>query len=311
MIEGRFRMIEVIAEKAQSLNSIYEPYLYKEGITATVGDPGVCKTTVGYALGMKLSEGEKFLGISPGRPIKVLLLDFESGDSLIKLKYEQMGEGKSYPNLRVYNGVDALYPTLRMEFDELYQVFPFEFMLIDNLGSAFGLRDENDNAEAEGYIKMLRADCRAYDCAIMIYHHPSKANLKGTRKGSGAFAWARYCDVYLNLNLVEDEEGMVEIEIAKHRLSENVGSKFFRKMGSGYFEECQPPLGYSHQGVKYPVDQVCESILNKHGVHKRVDLLAITTQKGWSNELLGKALEKLVREKRIKRGPDYGFYTIP
>lgn len=320
-MDKEFRMVQTIASNAPTIETLYTPYLYRQYLTLVVGDPGVCKTTLGYALSMAISEGKEFLGVKPLRPIKTLLLDFESGDGLIKQKYDEIGDGESYYNLQIYNGYEG-YSSIKDKVKELYNEFQFEFILIDNLGSAFSIRDENDNAEAIKRLKALREDTKRYNSAVLIYHHPSKANMTGTRKGSGAFAWARYADIHINLNALgvegspyaddPDCRDIIEIEIAKHRISGNEQTKFFRKIGYSHFENCEPPKDYKYlKSYTTLIDKAIIAICDRKGNFQRKDIVShVMNQINCSDLTVDTALKRLVTEGIIRKTEIYGEYQV-
>ena len=307
---SRFRMFDKVANDAEPITSVGKPFFYKNSLTLAIGDPGVSKTTLSYALAVAFSEGKDFLGIHVEHPIKILILDFESGDSLIKAKYDAMGEGKEYPNIRIFNEIGLSINEILPDLDFLYNEFPFELVIVDNMGCAFNTQDENDNAEAIKHIKTIKELARKYDASVLMYHHPSKANMNGTRKGSGAFAWARYSDICLNLNALDNN--IVEIEIAKHRLEEELESIYYQKMGEGLFERCDPPAGNPEvkKTTLYPVDRACTAILALKGHKKKAELNALTGALKCSEEVIKKAIDRLVRNGDIQRSSEYGYYDI-
>jgi len=294
---------------------VWKPYLYRKALTYVVGDPGIGKTTFGYALAQALGLGEAFMGLKPEKPLNILILDFESSDGLLVRKGMELGD---FPdNVLVLNDAESSMTQLIKtgEIEKLYHAMPFDLLLIDNLGMAFNLRDENDNAEAEKHCKELRTIVNTYDCAILLYHHPSKnLEISGTRKGSGAYAWARYCNIHLNMNQIDKENGIIEIETAKNREDDDQQTRFIQKIGDSQFVECEPPADFRPTNIgrrEYPIHKAMQIISQMKGRHSRADIVARVVRELDVHPLTAdKALKRMLNKGEIQAG-DYGKYDIP
>jgi hypothetical protein len=197
-----------------------------------VGDPGVCKTTMGYALGMSLCQGLKFLGVHADCDVKIAYLDFESSDSLISQRTDLIDpDNVSIPNFDIWNEGEFSLPEIAPVIVARAEKYGYNVIIIDNQSTAFSTFDENDNAEAFKQIKIIRQLANDANAAVILYHHPSKMlsavidpniMLPGLNKASGAGSRARLVDIIYNLNRTPSAD-LVQLECAKDRILGKTG----------------------------------------------------------------------------------------
>jgi len=305
-----------ISKTAKRSESLCGSIVYRNKLTHIVGEPGVGKTTFTYAFGLNVSNGLEFIGIKPSRLLKVLIVDFESGEEIVKDKYDDMNWEMPDTNLRVVLEQDLFLDSSGMmnKLRKVYESFPFDLMFIDNQGTAFPIRDENDNAEAVKHLTFVRKKIAVgFNCGVVIYHHPAKSNALDLRKGSGAFAWARYCDIAFNMIEVDKDEHIVQLLETKNRIRDNNKLIFFKKIGIGLFEECLPPSELEFRPNKaYAVNAVCKYFTeNMKGLHQRKEFVREGIQLGHSEATVDNALKELVKLGMALQGGDvpYGFYN--
>jgi RecA-family ATPase len=312
---SKLKRLSEVSKTAVIQVPLWGDLLIRKKITHITGEPNIGKTTFTYTFGLHVSNKMEFLGITPQEPVKVLIVDFESDESLAKTKYDNMGNDFPDENLRVIFEQELYIDSSTMIEDliNIHKKFPFDIMFVDNQGTAFPIRDENDNAEAVRHIKVLRKLASLFNCAIVLYHHPSKADNEGLRKGSGAFAWVRYCDIACNLSETDKENHIVELEYTKNRFAESAENLYFQKMGMGMFEKRTITDTSKKVTAKYPVDIVANFILDMHGEFQRKEITDKCIEKfAYSVRLIDKALDKLVNRNKISAMTDkYGYYKIP
>ncbi len=315
-----FQNVRRIRKESNMLEPLWGDYIYRQALTVIIGDPGIGKTTLIYSLMANTSTYGEFLEIPATKELMYLPLDFESASPLIKKRVE------SYKKLELVNALDELYIyNSEFTFDEILPEirkfntgnYKFDVLIIDNLMTAFNMQDENDNSEAIKRIRQLRKLAKELDCAIIMLHHPSKANADGMRKGSGAFAWARSADIYLNFNSMGS---IIEIEQAKNRCAENKDSIYCCKNGNGEFTRCEKPENIiiertednDKESVRAtPRNEVKSIVLKYVGSHTRSEIIEFikkNTEKEYSTALMDKALRELVRENKLEW--KYGIYKI-
>ena len=314
---SKLRQLSEVSKTAVIQVPMWGDLLVRKKITHITGEPGIGKTTFTYTFGLHVSNAMEFLGILPldNKPLKTLIVDFESDDGLAKKKYDDMGSNFPDNNLRVIFEQELYIDSPKMLSDliTIHKYFSFDIMFIDNQGTAFPIRDENDNAEAVRHVKVLRKLANLFNCAIVVYHHPSKSNNEGLRKGSGAFAWVRYCDIACNLVSPKDDTNhIVQLAYTKNRFVDSASDIYFQKMGAGMFERVVV-MDLQESNAKYPVDIVSNFIVTLHGEWQRKEIIEkCTTQFDYSERLIIKSIERLTRDKKIiPMTEKYGYYEIP
>lgn len=309
--EDLFRTLATIRKNAKPLEPLWGFLLYKKAITSIIGDPGVCKTTMGYGLSTSLCLGQPFLGISPEELIRALYLDFESSDSLIVSRANLiLSDVVDVPNFYIYNIVDYYLPHIAQKAIKFCNEKGINLVLVDNQSMAFNTRDENDNAEAIKQMKFIRSFTNACNASTIVFHHTSKANLSGTRKGSGAFARARLADICINLEVPDEEQPeIIRFTLVKNRLIDEKVLWYFKKE-EGKFIFCEPPLSASGQPTNtalYKAQQEILSTVNSDKEYKHSELVTLLSAKGIDNATVGNALKRLLQQGRLVK-PRYGYY---
>lgn len=305
-----FRPIDKVRREAPPLEPLWGYFLFKKAITSIVGDPGVCKTTWGYGLAKELCLGQVFLDIGAEEVVNALYMDFESADSLVASRANLVIGDTQIPNLYIYNVVDYYLPQIAKVAIDFCKEHDINLIFVDNQSMAFSTRDENDNAEAIKQMRFLRTFTVACNAACISFHHTSKANLTGTRKGTGAFARARLADVCINLDVpVEDEPNIVRLETVKNRLVDEKVLWYFKKE-EGKFTFTEPPLGVSGQPTNTSIYKAQRALLDYMQIRKQYEfgiLVSTVGVNGISPDVVDKALRRLVQQGRIKK-PRYGVY---
>lgn len=308
--EDLFRTIDHIRANAPPLEPLWGDFLLRKAITSIVGDPGICKSTMGYGLAGAGCLGLPFLDIKFEEPTVVLYMDFESADSLVASRASLVFGETKIPNFYIYNSIEFYLKQVAEPIINFCTGHKVNLLFIDNQTAAFNTRDENDNSEAATQMRFVRQLTNACNTATVIFHHTSKANLSGTRKGTGAFARARLADICINLNYPqEDDESIVSFQVAKNRV---VTEKpfWYLKKSKGGFAITDPPLGAIGQprvnSIIYKVQQDILALLNNGQQYKRKDL--IMKLPDYETRTVDEALEKLKRLGRVN-SPQYGFYA--
>jgi len=307
--EQLFRKLDDIRKNAPPLEPLWGYFLFRKHVTSIVGDPGVCKTTFGYGLGMTLCKGETFLEIKPEEPIRVLYMDFESADSLIASRASLIS-GETTPNFYIFNIVDYHLPHIYDHACSFCDEKSVNLIFIDNQSMAFHTRDENDNAEAIKQMRLIRSFAQSCNCAVVVFHHTSKADLAGTRKGTGAYARARLADICVNINRFEDPPDVVGLETVKNRLVD-APVLWYLKKEEGQFHFTEPPMGVSGQPTDtaiYKAQQEILSAVNSNKEYKHNELITILEAKNIDSATVGNALKRLLQQGRLVK-PRYGYYA--
>lgn len=318
-----FRSIDRIKKDAKPLQPLWGNFLYKKAITSIVGDPGAGKTTFGYELGGNLCLGKSYLDIPPEEKVSMVYMDFESADSLVASRGTIVFKETPIPNFIVYNTPDFYLTQVIGVTIEYCRENHINILAIDNQTTAFATRDENDNAEAAKQMKLIRQLANAIDAAVILFHHTSKANLSGTRKGTGAFARARLADVCVNINNVDEEKrDVIYVEMVKNRFDDSEKVLWYLKKEEGSFSRVEPPLGGLSLGearvntMIYRATNEVLSILRNGNTPsespvqmKFHQIVSEMIKRGFSENWADMAVRKLKQQNRIS-SPVYGYYAL-
>lgn len=212
----------------------------------------VHNTTFNYTLIDSLIHKRPFLDIDGCKEIKgirVLYLDLESSDSLIKSRRAMLDLEDSDQFLKC-NLPNVVLPELEHYIDRFIKdTGPLHIIFVDPLRMAFNTRDENDNAEASKQMKILRYWCEKFNCSVVIVHHSSKADMSGTRKGSGAYARTSLADIVWNFEQLGEgySRDLFKFYIPKNRCVDDDLVMCIRK-DAGSFKRVDFPMGYQFFG---------------------------------------------------------------
>lgn len=316
--EELFRPIGKVRENAPPLEPLWGDLLLKKTVTSIVGDPGICKTTMGYGLAGAGCLGKSFLGINFEEPAIVLYMDFESADSLVASRANLVFGDTEIPNFYVYNAIDYYLKQVADVTIKFCRSHNINLLFIDNQTAAFNTRDENDNSEAARQMRFVRQITQAVNAATIIFHHTSKSNLSGVRKGTGAFARARLADICINLDYPEkDNDSIISFRVVKNRLVTEKPFWYLEKK-EGQFIVTDPPLGaIGKPAVDTKIYKAQEALLN---ILRNSDipcneglsfgaLAKAMQEKDFTKNWTDHAIRRLVLQNRIYR-VKYGYYAI-
>jgi len=304
-------------ESAPNLEPIWGNWLFRNTIVEQVGEPGISKTTFNYAFASALLNSKPFLNVNGLHPklAYILYIDLESDDTLIKARRHLLGL-QNNPYFLKCNQPNVTLYELEPHIDRLIKNKPISIIFIDPLRSAFSTHDENDNAEASQQMKYLRYLTQKWHCAIILVHHSSKAELGGTRKGSGAYARVALADICWNFEKLGDEypPELFKFYIPKSRQIQDDLCLCIKREG-GSFEEVEFPVGYAvrESGTRiYSLQQAIDIVMQDKHKRKPQEILEqvnAATGKEYTRQALFKALTALIQLGVIKK-TGYGEYIL-
>jgi archaellum biogenesis ATPase FlaH len=185
-------------------------------MTLWTGPDGEGKTYLAQHMALAVANGSTFLDM-PCQKSPVLYVDLENPAYAVQERLRQISGGEdAVPSLRVWGIWNEHQPpqagselllTIAKETKPLVIVDPFRY---------FHNAEENDSTAMAGVMQYLRA-CAAYGCAVVILHHPSKAE-GSTGRGSSAIRGA--CDLAF-LHSLDKESGLITLKVDKNRFGES------------------------------------------------------------------------------------------
>ncbi|MDF2810386.1 MAG: hypothetical protein K0S56_1417 [Microvirga sp.] len=186
-----------------------------EGICFLAGQSGSGKTFLAVDLAVSLAAGLPFFGRKVSERVGVVILAAE-GESTMALRVHAACVHKSLnmplplswqgdvPNLAASREIDEMVGRLRAVDERFQQEHDVRLgcVVIDTLAAAFGLEDENNNAEASKIIRLMSRMAAALNAVVMPIHHYGKSAETGLR---GASAWRAGADAVLAVTADRDE----------------------------------------------------------------------------------------------------------
>lgn len=256
-------------EAAADIQPLWGNWIFRNSVVLQAGEPGISKTTYNYSFCKAIVDNQHFLEVRPTEPnLRILMLDWESSPSLIKSRMRAMGYPKNCENFFIYHDPRFTLTELEPCIKSL-DIRP-DIIIVDPLRYAFGMRDENDNAEASRQAKILRTIAIKYNCAVIVVHHSSKGELSGWKKASGAGARTSLADVSMNFDNLEVDgivpeanENIFRLSIPKNRLIDDHFIAFIKKEDKK-FTIVNPPPGYSSVNGEY------NPSLRQYGAQRKV-----------------------------------------
>jgi hypothetical protein len=170
-------------------------WLEKEGLTFLAGEHKTGKSILAMNIAISLALGREFLGFEIRTPRKVLLVQQEISDPLMKDRIDKMI--KSCPrdllaNLVIPIRQDQAWklsrPHDREIMGEIVRDHKIDLIIFDPL-MTFHDKQENDNAVMSGILGYFADLIKKYGVGILVIHHfgkPSQVERQGSYKMRGA-----------------------------------------------------------------------------------------------------------------------------
>jgi hypothetical protein len=179
-------------------------------ITLWTGDCGSGKSFLLLKMAVAVASGSEFLG-RRCKQTPVLYLDFENPPFAVKERMEVMA-GSPLADLHIWGTwLEQQPPQAGSELLLTIAKEERPLIVIDPLRYFHG-SEENDSTEMAAVMQQLKF-CAAAGCAVIISHHPSKA--EGS-KGRGSSVIRDHADVALTHSQSE-ESGLISLHFNKNR----------------------------------------------------------------------------------------------
>jgi len=197
-----------------------------------VSDSGVGKTWLTLALALDVDRGEPWLGQFVVRPGKVLIIDEENADPLIKHRLQKLLRAHRLPedgstvgiefltsegiNLSDSAYVEALERVLEEKRPDL--------VIVDALVRVHQ-GNENDAGDMARIFGIVKGWMGEYGCSFVFCHHRKKPGMVGSDPASmyrGSSEIRAFVDVHLDLRAIRGEKGVFTVEHSKARYAEPV-----------------------------------------------------------------------------------------
>ncbi len=204
---------DVMTMEIPPIDYLVDGMISRGTITLWTGTDGTAKTFLAQKMAVAVATGADFLG-RRCQQARVLYCDYENPSFAVRERLDLMAGGP-IAGLKVWGtwlqhqppqiGSELLL-TIAKEARPLIVLDPFRY--------AHGA-EENDSTEMSAVMQQLTY-CKAAGCAVVLLHHPAKAE-GSTGRGSSAIRSA--CDVAL-LQEMSDETGLITLRCVKNRFGE-------------------------------------------------------------------------------------------
>jgi hypothetical protein len=289
-------------------DGLWGPFLPDEpSVVLISGETSAGKTTFGFNLAHALARGEELLGLTPLRPVKVLMLDLETPEQLRRAMLDSIGRHACWAFYTPSGSLES--PAEQQALITTATGWGAEVIFADSLMDAWPVKDEDDNAEATRQMLALRAIARATGARLIAQHHQGQGNPKAKFRARGATARVDRADVAMNLD--EVTEDVRRLSIVKSRFGTRGQSITFRfaadlgyELVSG--EDEASPSVYADAAAR--VRGVVTVRLSRQEVGQRLPDIPPRT--------LNEVLTRLVRAQQLHRcgadgSPGKGYYESP
>jgi len=309
-----FQCIDIV-RSAKSPVTYWGNWIVKACIILESGFGGISKTTFNYGLITGLMDEGKFLGVEGKQDLKVLYLDLESDNSLIKARLNLLGKLTiNHPNFYYYNKPDKTFRQLKSELEQFFkQHWMPDLIFVDPLSLAFPSSNENDNAEATRQMKYIRNRVSDWETTIILVSHAGKRDIYGVGHNRGASARPNLADITWNFHSlgIEFSDDLFIFDIPKNRW---IHDGFFEciKKQEGEFEVVPFPEGFElpkpNVGIKaFQLQEQIEQVLLDKEARDRaaiLDALGIEATSGsGENVAFHRAISALMQRGSIIKVP--------
>jgi hypothetical protein len=225
-------------------------------ITLWTGADDHAKTFLVQSMALAVAQGSEFLSMDCPQ-IPVLYLDLENPDFLVQGRLKSILDNEEPTPIETFRywGIwnqqqppkagSELLLTIAKETRPLIIIDPFRY---------FHTAEENDSTEMSGVMQYLRA-CAAHGCAVVILHHPAKAE-GSTGRGSSAIRGA--CDLAF-LHSLDKESGLITLKVDKNRHGEHRTITIRADFVEGKFEVADSPFLKSRKAEMEKLAQIIQA----------------------------------------------------
>ncbi|MBI4583065.1 MAG: AAA family ATPase [Planctomycetes bacterium] len=190
------------------------------------GYAGLGKTWLAFELAIEAARGGSWLGKFPCRKVRVLYIDEESSQQLLRHRLGKLLAGKGIPgegldlHFIIQAGFNLSDPAKLAAFRQLFSNLKPDLVIVDSL-IRIHQADENDAKQMAGIFRTLRELMREHGFTVLLIDHHRKLQPFGESLSQlrGSTEKAAAVDMVI---LLLKKNGQLEIEHAKSRYAEPV-----------------------------------------------------------------------------------------
>jgi KaiC/GvpD/RAD55 family RecA-like ATPase len=297
---------EIWESPDKEIERLWGDFLFPGSIHLLSGETGVGKTTFLYNLAVKASRAEEFAGIPFNKPLRTLYLDLETPDNLQRQKVKVIASEKPSG---VFFVATANIQTDFIELQYWVRKLKIDLVIVDTINEAFNTESEDDNAEANRQMNVVRRLVKEGNCSVILVHHIGKSGSSSRAyKARGASARAASADVVLNL--IGKSEDVICLETATNRWLGGINTLLLRKAGEDVFEAVEGEFGDLTAIEKHKAQEAIIEYLKKQGESQRQSIVSALVDQGHKRSTIDRALSDLYQLGMVRK-PRRGFYALP
>jgi len=305
---------------------IWGLHVRARAVTLFVGQTSAGKTTFLHNLAFHLSTGREFVGITPPRPCRVLVLDFESYDDLLAEHLEAIGTAEGWDFLDLESVQDKRGGELVKIIEARVREDRYDVVIVDPIMEAFPVKDENDNALAELQMRAFRQLARGTGAAVVLAHNSGLRTSRTTSRGRQGVAQSPFLgrgattrvdrsDVAINFTAPTDSERLLFVAKSRARnFRESIRVRFAGEYGYEVIGESAPMQQRVTDAMQSDVLRVAreEAAEGRPIVERKAFMEKLGIEKGSREQTLDRALKRCVeKDKTLVRADGGGYSLVP
>ncbi len=290
--------------EGEEIESLWGDIFFPESIHLFSGEAGAGKTTFLYNLAIEGAKGQAFLGVPFPNPLRTLYIDLESPSRLRAQKLNLIAGEELPEDLAFYDLTNMERELERLT--TIVQEHSFNLVIVDTINEAFQTQKEDDNAEANRQMRMVRELVRRTGASVVLVHHIGKRQQeKGVYKARGASARAAASDVVINFEGVDGE--VARLAVGKNRWYGDKTELLLRKIGDDRFEPTEQLVNRTVSKGSMAENTILQMLTKEPA--KRKDIIAKAEEDGITKSTVERGLIQLVKMGRVVK-LDRGYYGL-
>lgn len=297
---------------------IVDKLIPENGITVLSGHPGSSKTWIELAIATAVANGEPLFGKFETQKGSVLIVDEESGEMEYQRRIKLL---KISEDIEIYL---ASQFGVKLDNDEskkyllsIIKENDIKLLILDPWIS-FHSKEENSSSEMQKVLGVL-TEINRLGCSVMFIHHHKKDGIKKSSPGQalrGSSAFDGRVDSHIAIEKVEEENGVIEIEVIQAKLRRGKKAEPFT------LELIESETGEISFNFKDGIDEtkkkketakeIIIGLLNMEGEMSKEQIQEILLEQSVGGRNTGEALKELVTEDKIHRkkiGKKHFYFT--
>lgn len=170
----------LLSEKQPIINWCVSPILPKQGIGIVAGWPGIGKSWLLLDLAIAVSTGQPWLGRFEVQKGRVMYVDEDSHDDLIRVRLNKLLNAKGLPgdlgiDFYIQEGLDLTNVSDYAALQKKIEANKPSLVIMDTL-SQVQSEDENTTKGMSKVFKLVKKLAHDYSCAFLFADHPRRSN---------------------------------------------------------------------------------------------------------------------------------------